>query len=94
MKPLGTITMCFPHADDETRDILQSVMEEAENFGDFTERLCDRVCSESTNPLAEYLACYFAFASGNFTLLEKLEAAGKIPELAEPLILLARNLRG
>ncbi|MFW9889505.1 MAG: hypothetical protein ACFFER_15060, partial [Candidatus Thorarchaeota archaeon] len=94
MKPLGTITMCFPHVDEETREILQSVMEEAENFGDYTERLCSKVCSKSTTPLAEYFTYYFAFASSNFTLLEKLEAAGKLPELAEPLILLARNLRG
>ncbi len=86
--------MCFPHVDDETRAILESVMHEAENFGDFTARLCNKVCSEATTPLAEYFACYFAFASGNFTKLETLETAGKTPELAEPLLLLARNTRG
>ncbi|MFW9913625.1 MAG: hypothetical protein ACFFEU_14200, partial [Candidatus Thorarchaeota archaeon] len=94
MKPLGTITMCFPHVDDETRNVLQSVMEEAVNFGDFTERLCNRVCSETTTPLAEYFAWYFASVGGNWTVLETLETAGKTPELAEPLLLLARNQRG
>ncbi|MFX1367636.1 MAG: hypothetical protein ACFFAY_03455 [Promethearchaeota archaeon] len=39
MKPLGTITMCFPHVDDETRNIPQSVMGGAENFADFAKRL-------------------------------------------------------
>jgi tetratricopeptide (TPR) repeat protein len=69
-------------------------MEEAENFGDFTERLCNKVCSESTTLLAEYFAYFFAFMSSDFAILETLETAGKIPELAEPLLLLVRNTRG
>jgi tetratricopeptide (TPR) repeat protein len=87
MKPLGIITMCFPHVDDETRDILQSVMEAAENFGDFTERLCQKVSSDSTTMLAEYFACYFAAKISNFNVLDTFEQAGKIPALAEPLSL-------
>ncbi|MFW9912261.1 MAG: hypothetical protein ACFFEU_07305, partial [Candidatus Thorarchaeota archaeon] len=88
MKPLGIITMCFPHVDEQTRYILQSVMEEAENFGDFTERLCQKVSSESPTMLAEYFACYFAAKIDNFNVLATLEQAGKIPALAEPISLI------
>ncbi|GAH08790.1 unnamed protein product, partial [marine sediment metagenome] len=61
MKPLGTITMCFPHVDEDTKTTLQSIMEEAEDITDFTERLCDKVCSEPSSPLLEYFALYFPY---------------------------------
>ncbi|MFW9907586.1 MAG: hypothetical protein ACFFEF_03350 [Candidatus Thorarchaeota archaeon] len=93
MKPIGTITMCFPHVDDETRSILQSVMEESEDFGDFTEKLCDRVCAQPSPPLLEYFAVYFSFRTGYFILVDKLECAGRVPELASPLLLLIRSMR-
>jgi len=94
MRPLGTITMCFPHVDEETRSVLQSLMEEAQNFGDFTVRLVDRVCAEPSSPLLEYFAYFFPFYIVDFTLTDKLEAAGKVPDLAEPFRLAIRNSRG
>jgi len=94
LKPLGTITVCFPHVDDETRAVLQSVMDEAENLGDFTERLCNKVCLEPTVPLLQFLAFYFADTTGEWGLLDKLVLAEKVPVLAEPLLLQMRNKRG
>jgi len=86
--------MCFPHVDEETRSVLQSVMDEAENFGDFTERLCDRVCAKASTPLLEYLAVYFAFRLDWCTLTDRLESTGKVDDLARHLLLLSRARRG
>ncbi|MFX1367639.1 MAG: hypothetical protein ACFFAY_03470 [Promethearchaeota archaeon] len=94
MKPLGTITMCFPHVDDETRDILQSVMDEAESFADFTERLCNLVLSKPTPMLTQYLAYFFPFHISDYNLTDRLVAAGKAPDLVEPLILICKYRRG
>ncbi|MFX1332659.1 MAG: hypothetical protein ACFE9W_13940 [Promethearchaeota archaeon] len=94
MKPLGTITMYFPYVDDGTRAVLQSVMDEAENFGDFAERLSSRVCLEATTPLAEYLASFFAYMLFDYSILDTLESAGKISEMAHPLLLQSKNRRG
>jgi hypothetical protein len=87
VKPLGTITICFPHVDEETRAVLQSVMEEAEHFGDFARRLSSRVCSESTTPLAEYLASSFVYMIAEYNILDALESAGKISEMSDPFLL-------
>jgi tetratricopeptide (TPR) repeat protein len=94
VEPIGTIIMCFAHIDEETRTILQSIMAEAENFGDFTERLCNRVCEEPSSPLPEYFAFYFAFWLDWYTLVDKLESAGKVSDLAWHLLLLSRARRG
>ncbi|MFW9804484.1 MAG: hypothetical protein ACFFFC_17635 [Candidatus Thorarchaeota archaeon] len=94
MKPLGTITVCFPHVDDGTRAVLQSVMDDAENLGDFAERLCNKVCQEPTAPLLQFLAFYFADTIGEWGLLDKLVLAEKVPVLAEPLLLHMRSRRG
>jgi len=85
--------MCFPHVDEETKSILQSVMNEAEDLGDFTERLCDRVCVEPSPSILVYFAAQFAFWIEYHGLLDRLDSAGKISDLALPLLLLTKNVR-
>ncbi|MHA1903795.1 MAG: hypothetical protein ACW992_01310 [Candidatus Thorarchaeota archaeon] len=94
MKPLGTITMCFPHVDDETRNALKSVMKDAENYTDFSKRLCERVCSETSPILLEYLAFFFSFHISEYNNLDDLVNAGKVPDLAKPLLLVVKYRRG
>lgn len=94
LKPLGTITVFFPYVDEKARNILELVMDEAENYADFTEKLCDRVISESSSPVMEYLAFLFAYRIENFNLIDRLEAASKVSDLAKPLYLLVKIDRG
>lgn len=94
MKPLGTITMFYPYVDEKTRDTLELVMNEAKNYADFAERLCDRVISEPASPLLEYLAFLFAYRIENFNLIDRLEVAGKESDLAGPIILQHKMMRG
>ena len=94
MKQLGTITMCFPHVDEDTKTTLQSIMEDAENITDFTERLCDKVCSEPSSPMLEYFAVYFPFRIDYYVLVDRLETAGKVSDLAEPLFLYTSARKG
>jgi len=94
VKPLGTIIMCFPYVDEETRSILQSVMEDAENYADFTKRLCDKVCEEPSPPLVEYFAVSFAFHIEWYSLIDRLNSSGKISDLASPILLIVKGRRG
>jgi tetratricopeptide (TPR) repeat protein len=94
LEPLGTITMCYPFVDEKTKDTLESVMNDAENYGDFTERLCDRVISEPSSPVLEYLVFSFAYWLDNYNLIDRLEAAGKVPDLAKPILLIIKAGRG
>jgi len=83
VRALGMITACFPHVDEETRNILQSAMEDAKDLTDFAEILCDKVCKESDNPLAIYFAYFYALTND---IWDKLREAGKYSVLAEPLL--------
>jgi tetratricopeptide (TPR) repeat protein len=94
MEPLGTITMCFPYVDEKTRSTLELMMNEAENYTDFTEKLIDRVVTESSSPVMEYLAISFAYRIENYNLIDRLEAAGKVSDLARPLLLHVKVDRG
>jgi tetratricopeptide (TPR) repeat protein len=69
-------------------------MDEAENYADFTEKLCDRVCEESSPPLLEYFAVFFAFHIEWYTPIDRLHSYGKISELALPIRLIVRGRRG
>jgi len=82
--------MCFPHVDEDTRDVLQSLMTEADCYREFTEKLCDYVCTKSASPLLAYFAVLFPFYINYYSLIYKLEAFGKVSELAEPLFLFTR----
>ncbi len=86
--------MCFPHVDEDTKTILQSVMDEAEDITDFTERLCDKVCSEPSSPLLEYFALYFPYIINYYNLIDRLETARKVSDLAEPLLLITKVEKG
>jgi len=94
VKPLGTITMCFPHVDEDTKNTLQSIMEEAENITDFTEKLCEKVCSEPSSSLLEYFALYFPYRIDYYTLIDRLDTAGKVSDLAKPLLLIVKVNQG
>jgi len=84
------ITGCFPHVDEETRNILQSAMVEAKDLTDFSNILCDKVCHESDNPLT----IYFAYNYCQETDIERLQDAGKYSVLAEPILIYLNMPRG
>lgn len=94
MEPLGTITMCLPYVDKETHETLLSMMKEAENFADFTEKLNTLACTQSTTKLTEYFAFFFPFHINDYQLTDKLISAGKAPDLAAPLVLVCKYRRG
>lgn len=76
MKPLGTITACFSFIDDETRVILQSVMDESENYNDFAERLYEKAIQEPLPDLAIYFTYYHCYNQDKYNFLTKLIDAG------------------
>ena len=43
MKPMGTITKYYPFIDEESRSILDSLMEESSSYNDFVLRLSEVV---------------------------------------------------
>ena len=94
MKSLGTITACFPYVDEETRVILQSVMDESENYNDFAERLCEKALNESLPELAIYFAYYHCYNQGKYDFLKRLIDVNISTELTHLFSLVAAQRRG
>ena len=59
-KSLGTITKYYPFIDTKTREVLDSVMDEAENYRDFVVRLVEKVVSEESSALLVYFSAMHA----------------------------------
>ncbi|MFX1484496.1 MAG: tetratricopeptide repeat protein [Promethearchaeota archaeon] len=94
MKPIGTITACFPYVDEETSSILRTVMDEAKDYNDFAERFCDKSISESLPDLAIYFAYYHCFNQEKYNCLKRLNDANVKTELTKIFSLLAAQRAG
>ncbi len=86
-KPLGTITKYYPFIDDETRDVIDSVMDEAENYRDFAVRLVEKVVSEELTPSLVYLAAEHAGGIHVHDAMEKLSEKYEALDIIRPRIL-------
>lgn len=56
MEPLGTITKYYPFLDEESKLILNSLMDESSSYYDFAQRLCDVVLENEIPVNLAYLA--------------------------------------
>ena len=69
MEPLGSITVYFPFIDEETKNVLESIMEEAYNYYDFVKILTQRIletdlnCASKTHNLLAHtsFSCWSGF---------------------------------
>ena len=94
MKSLGTITACFPHVDEATRTILQSVMDEAKDYNDFAERLGEKALKETVPTLMIYFAYFHVYIQNKYNLLRRLIAAQVGSDLTQPITLMYGVRRG
>ncbi len=78
MKPLGTITQCFPHFDKGIRTVLQTIMDEAENYADFGKRLWEKACTEELPPICRYFVFYHEFRLEMYPQMEHLLEYSKV----------------
>ena len=51
MKPLGTITMCFPFLEKETVKIIESLMQDSFDYANFLDRLVKEVLEQESSPM-------------------------------------------
>ena len=94
MKPLGSITMCFPFVDGETRNLLQAAMDDSSNLQEFVRTLHLKTIEENPGPLFAFFAFFFCLRISEYELCDQLAENGKIPVLAQPLFLMMQTIRG
>jgi len=61
MKPMGTITKYYPFIDEESKTLLNFLMEESNSYYDFVQRLCDTVIENDVTVKLGYLAAVHAW---------------------------------
>jgi len=60
MEPLGTITVYFPFLDDETKDVLETIMNQSDTYFDFVNTLTKRVLDTTCSEFIVYFAIHHA----------------------------------
>jgi len=61
LRPMGTITKYYPFIDEETKSILNSLMDESSSYYDFVQRLCEVVLEKEVPVNLAYLAAVQAW---------------------------------
>lgn len=61
MKPLGTITKYYPFIDEESKSILESLMDESNSYNDFVKQLCEIVITNDVPVNLAYVAAVQAW---------------------------------
>ena len=56
MKPLGSITKYYPFLDEETQEVLDSLMASSYNYSDFVHQLVEKVSEDDSNDALIFLA--------------------------------------
>ena len=64
VEPLGTITKYYKFIDEETKTILDSLMDESSSYFDFVRRLCDVVLENEVPVNLAYIAAVQAWWYG------------------------------
>jgi hypothetical protein len=73
MKLIGSITKDFPFIDESTRYEIESVMDEAKNYGDFAEKSSRRAANPDCNPLIVFLSLYHLSRVENSIAIESVD---------------------
>ena len=82
MEPIGTITNFFPFLEEETQEVLKSVMKEASDYNDFVVRLGNRVTNQDASLELARIASIHVYLARDRDLQEKLRNKYKeIPEI-------------
>ncbi|MFW9919192.1 MAG: hypothetical protein ACFFED_06315, partial [Candidatus Thorarchaeota archaeon] len=94
MKPLGTITICFPHVSEDTKVVLESVMAESEHYGEFCKKLCELAQSENVSEEVLYFAVFHSYNIDEYTLLMPFIRNQSAYLIVEPLLQAVRTIHG
>jgi tetratricopeptide (TPR) repeat protein len=65
-------------------------MDEAKDYNEFADLLCERVIKVTSPPLLNYFAYFHAYNQLKFNLVRKLDKTVTVPDLARPLMLLTQ----
>jgi tetratricopeptide (TPR) repeat protein len=72
MKPFGSITNTFPFIEEEDKELVLRLVEESQNYDEFTEKLCDHVMATDSSEIMVHLAYSHVLNTGNYNAQKKV----------------------
>ncbi len=72
MDPIGTITTYFPFIDEETKDVLEGIMNDASDYYDFVQRLGQQVLNNDSPIMVVYFAIHHAILAIDYPLIDMI----------------------
>ena len=72
MDPIGTITTYFQFIDEETKNVLESIMIEASDYYDFVNRLGELVLNTDSPVMVVYFAIHHAILAYEYKLIDQI----------------------
>lgn len=94
MEPLGTITVYFSLIDNETRTILKTIMNEADNYLDFVKTLKELVLETECSDLIVYFAIHHSAQLLDLKAIDKIGQKYNDIPILQPNIRFARHYQG
>ncbi len=94
MEPIGTITMYFPFIDSETRETLQTIMNQVKNYREFVQVLNQKVCDEDSTELVVFFATHHAAVLHDFNFLDRIAQRYGQLNLIRPNLFIAGAFQG
>ena len=70
MDPIGTITTYFPFINEETKDVLETIMIEASDYYDFVQKLGELVLKTDSPIMVVYFAIHHAILASDYPLID------------------------
>jgi tetratricopeptide (TPR) repeat protein len=93
-QPIGTITQYFPFMDVETKKLIQNLIEEAYNYGNFVKLLSKKVCAEDSKDLVVFFATHHAAVLSDFNCLDDIAKKYGSLSIIRPDLFFASYLQG
>jgi tetratricopeptide (TPR) repeat protein len=72
MKPLGTITKCFPFLDEEITKNLTSLMQDSLHYSDFLDRVVEQLMNSESSPMMVFFAVVHLYNTSRLRELESI----------------------
>ena len=72
MDPIGTITCYFPHIEEDTKNVLETIMKESSDYYDFVHRLGELVLNNESPVMVVYFAIHHSILALNYKLIDKI----------------------
>ncbi|MFX1273297.1 MAG: hypothetical protein ACFFAX_16565, partial [Promethearchaeota archaeon] len=74
MDPIGTITQYFPFIEDETKAILEEIMQKADDYYDFVLKLGELVLKNDSPIMIVYFAIHHAILALEYPLIDRIRS--------------------